>query len=40
MIAFVREALGEDADREYRFIDSSQRLAVTHKATKTRLRVS
>ena len=39
MIAFVKEALGEAAERDYGFTDSSQRLAVTHKATKTRLRV-
>ena len=39
MLGFVREALGDDADREYRFLDSGQRLAVTHKPTATRLRV-
>ena len=38
MLAFVKEALGDDID-EYRVLDSGQRLAVTHKATGTRLRV-
>ena len=38
ILAFVREAL-QDCEDDYRFLDSGQRLAVTHKATKTRLRI-
>ena len=38
ILAFVREALA-DVEDDYRFLDSGQRLAVTHKATKTRLRI-
>ena len=38
ILAFVREALA-DMEDDYRWLDSSQRLTVTHKATGTRLRV-
>ena len=38
ILAFVREAL-QDVEDDYRFLDSGQRLAVTHKATGTRLRI-
>ena len=38
MLNFVREALGDRQD-DYRFLESGQRLAVTHKATGTRLRI-
>ena len=38
MLAFVREALEEEEGR-YRWLDSGQRLAVTHKATGTKLRI-
>ena len=38
ILGFVREALEEEIE-EYRFLDSGQRLAVTHKATGTKLRV-
>ena len=38
MLGFVREALG-DREAEYRWLDSSQRLTVTHKETRTRLRI-
>lgn len=39
LLGFVKEALGEDLEEHYRVLDSGQRLAVTHKATSTRLRV-
>ena len=38
ILGFVREHLA-DIEGEYRWLDSSQRLTVTHKATRTRLRV-
>ena len=38
LLSFVREALAERADH-YRWLDSGQRLQVTHKATGTKLRV-
>ena len=38
MLGFVREALA-DAEDDYRWLDSGQRLACTHKATGTKLRV-
>ena len=38
LLTFVREALADDYD-DYRWLDSGQRLAVTHKATGTKLRV-
>ena len=38
MLQFVREALG-DREEEYRWLDSSQRLTVTHKASGARLRI-
>ena len=38
ILGFVREALDDVLD-DYRFLDSGQRLAVTHKATGTKLRV-
>ena len=38
LLGFVREALA-DIEEEYRWLDSGQRLAVTHKPTKTKLRV-
>ena len=38
MLSFVREALA-DVEDNYRWLDSGQRLACTHKATGTRLRV-
>ena len=38
ILGFVREALDDD-DYYYRWLDSGQRLAVTHKATGTKLRV-
>ena len=38
LLWFVREALA-DIDEDYRWLDSGQRLAVTHKLTKTKLRV-
>lgn len=38
MLQFVREALGDRED-EYRWLDSSQRLTVTHKASRARLRI-
>ena len=38
LLSFVREALA-DREHEYRWLDSGQRLAVTHKATGTKLRV-
>ena len=38
LLGFVREALA-DVEDDYRYLDSGQRLAVTHKATGTRLRV-
>ena len=38
MLGFVREALA-DAEDDYRWLDSGQRLACTHVATGTRLRV-
>ena len=37
LLGFVREALGESDD--YRWLDSGQRLAVTHKASGTKLRI-
>ena len=39
LLAFVREALGAAAGDDYRWLDSGQRLAVTHKATGTKLRI-
>ena len=38
MLGFVREAL-LDVEHQYRWLDSGQRLACTHKATGTKLRV-
>ena len=38
ILSFVREALAAVED-EYRWLDSGQRLTVTHKATRTRLRI-
>ena len=38
LLAFVREALA-DREEEYRWLDSGQRLACTHKATGTKLRI-
>ena len=38
MVTFLRAAL-EDVEDDYSWVDSSQRLLVTHKATATRLRV-
>ena len=38
LLGFVREALG-DREGDYRWLDSSQRLTVTHKETRTRLRI-
>ena len=38
MLQFVREALADRED-EYRWLESGQRLAVTHKASGTRLRI-
>ena len=38
LLGFVREVLA-DVEDDYRYLDSGQRLAVTHKATGTRLRV-
>ncbi len=38
LLGFVREALGDRED-DYRWLDSSQRLTVTHKETRTRLRI-
>ena len=38
ILGFVREAL-EDIEQHYRWLDSGQRLAVTHGATGTKLRV-
>ncbi len=38
MLSFVREAIGEEVDR-YRWLDSGQRLQVTHKASMTKLRI-
>ena len=38
MLGFVREALADRED-DYRWLDSGQRLACTHKATGTKLRV-
>ena len=38
LLSFVRDALADEYDR-YRWLDSGQRLAVTHKATGTKLRV-
>ena len=39
LLGFVREALGERGEVDYRWLDSGQRLACTHKATGTRLRI-
>ena len=39
LLRFVREALGERAEADYRWLDSGQRLAATHRATGTKLRV-
>ena len=39
LLAFVREALDERAESDYRWLDSGQRLATTHKATGTKLRI-
>ena len=39
LLGFVREALGERGERDYRWLDSGQRLAVTHVPTGTKLRV-
>ena len=38
LLGFVREALA-DAEDDYRWLDSGQHLTVTHKATRTRLRI-
>ena len=38
LLQFVREALA-DREEEYRWLDSGQRLAVTHEATGTKLRI-
>ena len=38
ILGFIREALDDVLD-DYRWLDSSQRLTVTHKETRTRLRV-
>ena len=38
LLGFVREALADRED-DYRWLDSGQRLTVTHKATRTRLRI-
>ena len=38
LLSFVRQAL-EDVEDDYRWLDSGQRLQVTHKATMTKLRV-
>ena len=38
MLQFAREALADRED-DYRWLDSGQRLAVTHKASKARLRI-
>ena len=38
LLSFAREALA-DVEDEYRWLDSSQCLTVTHKATRTRLRI-
>ena len=38
ILGFIREALADVID-EYRWLDSSQRLTVTHKESRTRLRV-
>ena len=38
VLGFVREALA-DVEDDYRWLDSGQRLACTHKATGTKLRV-
>ena len=38
ILGFIREALDDVLD-EYRWLDSSQRLTVTHRETRTRLRV-
>ena len=38
LLNFVRDALA-DSESDYRWLDSGQRLAVTHKATGTKLRV-
>lgn len=38
LLSFVREALA-DVEGDYRWLDSGQRLAVTHKASGTKLRV-
>ena len=38
ILSFVKEGL-KDVEDDYRWLDSSQRMTVTHKATNTRLRV-
>ena len=38
MLGFVREAL-EEVEEEYRWLDSGQRLQVTHRASMTKLRI-
>ena len=38
LLTFARSAL-QDCEDDYRWLDSGQRLAVTHKATKTKLRI-
>ena len=38
MLSFVREALG-DREQDYRWLDSGQRLGVTHRASGTKLRI-
>lgn len=38
MLSFVKEALG-DREQDYRWLDSGQRLQVTHKASGTKLRI-
>ena len=39
LLNFVRESLGERGQRDYRWLDSGQRLSVTHIPTGTKLRV-
>ena len=39
LLSFVRAALGKRGGADYRWLDSGQRLAVTHKASNTKLRV-
>ena len=39
IIGFCRELIGADRAQEYRFLDSGQRLAITHKASGAKLRI-